>query len=368
MNIRFFPSLQLLAEVRIALRFLYELQFHIVRTDFKGVIGGMERFYSERVYQRVRLIHLPNPIRKRIAGIIRAMATEVAKWYDCHRNLLPPAKNDYGKRICWYSHGAIDYFTTARAFLQDGNLNRRQRFVLSCKYYLEDVVETLWEDMSEDDLMFITRKTGLTSDLRFWMDALQSGTALDWTQITHEAETGNHYRTNYPSNFFSGNYLGLPYYFSRLRSVNARFRCLYLAIENYSIRPFYLYLCLAQIQDYEVDDMFNRFPEKHRCRVIESFLYWPLQGILLSIIERFRSRISNEIYLHLFEFILYERFERTVLDYQYVSLVKQLWAPLSEETKSFVRKDRLFPCITYILNSADQDLIPHNLIELLRCR
>ncbi|GFY46099.1 uncharacterized protein TNIN_3461 [Trichonephila inaurata madagascariensis] len=329
MNIRFFPSLQQLAEVRIALRFLYEFQFRIVLTDFQGVIGG----------------------------IIRAMGTEVAKWYDCHKDLLPPANNDYGKKICWYSHGAIDYFATARAFLQDDNLNRRQRFILSCKYYLEYNVETLWEDVSDDDLMFIMR------NIRFWMDVLQWSTALDWTQITYEAETGNCYRTNYPSNFLR-NCLWLPYYFSRLRSVKARFRCLYLAIENYSIRPFYLYLCLAQIQDYEIDDMFNRFPEKYRCRVFESFLYWPLQGIFLSIIERFRSRISNEIYLYLFKFILCERFKRTVLDYQYVSLVKQLWAPLSEETKSFVRKDRLFIFISYILGSADKDPIPYNLIEL----
>ncbi|GFY47127.1 uncharacterized protein TNIN_474021 [Trichonephila inaurata madagascariensis] len=368
MNIRFFPSLQLLATVRIALRFIHEFHFHIVRTDFKGVTGDRERFYNVSIRHKVRLIHLPNLIRKNISGIVRAMATEVAKWYDSHRDLLPPASIDNWKRICWYSHGTIDYFATARAFLQDENLNRRQRFVLSCKYYLEDDVEALWEDMSEDDLMFIKRHTEWTSDLRFWMDALQSNTTLDWTQITHEAETGNYYRTNYPSNFFCGNYLGLPYYFPRLRSVRARFRCLYLATGNYSIRPFYLYLCLAQMQDYEVDGMFKRFPEKHRYQVIESFLYWPLQGIFLSIIERFRHRISNEIYLDLFKFILCERFERELLDHQYVSLVKQLWAPLSEETRSFVRKDRLYPCIAYIINSSDQDPIPNNLIELFKCR
>ncbi|GFV39953.1 uncharacterized protein TNCV_435681 [Trichonephila clavipes] len=172
MNIIFFPSLQLLATVRIALRFLHEFHFHVVRADFKGVTGDMERFYNENMHHRVRLIHLPNPIRRNIAGIVQAMATEVAKWYDSHRDLLPPTNKDYEKRICWYSHGTIDYFGTARAFLQDENLNRRQRFVLSCKYYLKDV-EALWEDMSEDDLMFITRHTGLTSDLIFWMDALQ---------------------------------------------------------------------------------------------------------------------------------------------------------------------------------------------------
>ncbi|GFQ67068.1 uncharacterized protein TNCT_548181 [Trichonephila clavata] len=190
MNIRFFPSLPQLAEVRIARKFLYEFQFHIVLTGLKGVIGGMERFYTESLHRRVRLINLPNPIRKSIVTVVRAMATEVANWYDSNRDLLPPVRDYYGRRICWYSHGSIDYLATARAFLQDENLNSTQRFVLSCKYYLEDDVKTLWEDIYKADLMFIMRNIELTIDLRFWMDALESSTALDWTKITREAEIG----------------------------------------------------------------------------------------------------------------------------------------------------------------------------------
>ncbi|GFQ92211.1 uncharacterized protein TNCT_211 [Trichonephila clavata] len=199
MNIIFCPSLQLLAQVRIALKLLYKFQFQIVRTDFQGAFGGMGRFYRESIHRMVRLIRAPDFIRRSIAGIVLALATEVAKWYDCHKDLLPLANIDNWSKICWYSHGTIDFFATAQAFLQDDNLNPRQRFVLSCKYYLEDYVQMLWNDLPEDDLMFIMSNTGLTCDLRFWLDALQSSNTLDWTQITRKVESGNYiyYLTNY---------------------------------------------------------------------------------------------------------------------------------------------------------------------------
>ncbi|GFQ92208.1 uncharacterized protein TNCT_201 [Trichonephila clavata] len=122
------------------------------------------------------------------------------------------------------------------------------------------------------------------------------------------------------------------------------------------------------MQDNEVDNMFDRFPENHRYRVVEYFLNWPLQGIFLDFIERFQNRISNETYLDLFKFILYERIEKELLDHQYVPLVKQFWSSLSEETKSFLMQDRHYQCIAYILNSDDKDPIPNNLIDFFRCR
>ncbi|GFY51057.1 uncharacterized protein TNIN_22 [Trichonephila inaurata madagascariensis] len=269
------------------------------------------------------------------------MVIEVEQWYNCHWDFLPDADFNYLGRICWYSHGTIDYLATARVLLQDVNLNHRQRFILSYKYCLQDE-QRQPEEMFADDLTYVSRIAGLTTTLRSWMDELRSNNPLNWKQITHEAEFGRYYRSK-KIQVFSGNYLGLLYYFKKLRSPEVRYRCLYLALEKNSIRPFYLYLCLARLPDYELDALFNRFSERNRYLIIRSFLHWPLQCIFPSIVERFRNRISDQIYLDLFKFILFEIFERELLDYEYVSLVKQLWAPLSENTKRFVRENGLYP-------------------------
>ncbi|GFX02496.1 uncharacterized protein TNCV_194741 [Trichonephila clavipes] len=365
MSVRFHPSLQQVAKVRIALKFLYEYKFKVVCANFLGDRGKKEHFYSECILRRVHLLSLPDAVERNIASIVRALAMEVAEWYKIHKDLLPDADLDYWGTICWYSHGTIDYLATARAFLLDKHLNRRQRFVLSCQYYLEDDVHALWRQMTAFDLNCIAGSTGLTGNFRYWMEALHSNTKLNWMRISREASIVNYYcRTGFPKHFFSGNLLGLIHYFPKLRLAEARFRCLYRAILKESIRPFYLYLCLAEMSDHEVDAMFDRFPEGHRYQLFVSFLHWPLQSIFLNIIERFRHRISNPMYIDLFEFILFDKFERGLFDYEYVSLVKQLWAPLPESTKSYLRKSRFIPCIEHIMNLGDQDPIPTNLIKL----
>ncbi|GFQ89845.1 uncharacterized protein TNCT_167471 [Trichonephila clavata] len=362
MKIRFRPSLQLLAKTRIALRFLLKIDCRIVCTNFPGALGGMESIYVAYMHQCEHCLPLEVTIKRNIASIIRALATEVTRWYDCHRNLLPDASLDYWKMICWYSHGTIDYFATARALLQNENLNRRQRYILICKYCLEGE-QRLSEELTADDLIFISINAGLTKDLRTWMEALRSNTTLNWKQITDQVDTGN-YHTKNPRNIFSVDYLGLLYYFPKLTNAEVRYRCLYLAILHGSIRPFYLYLCFARLPDYEVDDLFNRFPLRHRYLVIENFLQWPLQCMFLSIIERFRRRIWNQIYLDLFKFILFERFERGQLEYEYLSLLKQFWAQLSENSRGLIMDDRLYARIAYVMKFNDQYNITPNLIEL----
>ncbi|GFX02480.1 uncharacterized protein TNCV_194581 [Trichonephila clavipes] len=261
MNIRFRPSLQLLAKVRIALKLLLRLDFRIVLADLLREHGGMESFYKECIHQNGPGLSLEFTVERNIVSVVRTMVTEIVEWCDCHGDFLPDAGFGNWGIICWYSHGTIDYLATARALLQDENLNRRQRFILIYKYCLQDE-QTQSEEMFADDLTYVSRIAGLSTTLRSWMDALRSNNPVSWKQITHEVEFGRYYRSKKIQ--FSENYLGLLHYFKKLTNPEARYRCLYLALGNDSIRPFYLYMCLAGLPDYEVDAMFNRFSERKR--------------------------------------------------------------------------------------------------------
>ncbi|GFQ89846.1 uncharacterized protein TNCT_167481 [Trichonephila clavata] len=98
MSIKFRPSLQQLANVRIALRFLYEFKFKAVCQGYQGLQEERkrrEKFYGEFVLKRVHLLDLPNILKRTISGIVRALATEVREWYKCNKDFLPDAHVDY---------------------------------------------------------------------------------------------------------------------------------------------------------------------------------------------------------------------------------------------------------------------------------
>ncbi|GFW90714.1 uncharacterized protein TNCV_2417111 [Trichonephila clavipes] len=345
MNTRFWPSLELVAQVKFALGILCNFEFRTFHADFLDADEHIEQQCYTCIYQMLSTFCLPNKTRARIIDIIRILAAEIKIWCGCHKELLLVAELNYWNRIRWYSHGTIDYFETARTLFQDENLGLKHRFELGCKYYFESDVHMLWKNMSRDDRVFLWKNIKMTNCMRFWMHALRTDGTLDWSQISLDASTGYLIRRYSARSFFFGNYLGLLYYFRKLENPEARFQYLSLAILSRSIKPFYLYLCLILMEDCELDSMFIRLTDFQRYILFESFLRWPLQDMFSDIIQRFQNNVSSFVYLELFKFILCEKIEREWLDIEYISLVKNLWTSLPENIKSVVEQDCFYPCL-----------------------
>ncbi|GFT60619.1 uncharacterized protein NPIL_405651 [Nephila pilipes] len=339
MNIRFWPSLQLIANVKIALVILRNFCTYIFSEEGCIELQCMNQILSS--------LHLPNVMKKRTKGVIRALCNEVENWWDCHEEYLLEADRDYWNRIRWYSHGTINKFETARAFIADENINIRQRFYLAYAYYLEEDAWILWEKMTDYDVFIL--KYYLTSrNVRPWLHSILLRVPLNWSIISQAALSENFHEFDSCDLFYT-NPLGLSHAFPKLENPEARFQSISLTIKSEKIHRFDLFLCLTQMDDSELDCAFHRLMEKEKYAVILSFLYWPLQCIFKDIIERFRNNLSHSFYIELFTFILREKLESGCLDHDYVDLVKELWGPIPSNFKSKIKGNQIFQHLKPIL-------------------
>ncbi|GFT72737.1 uncharacterized protein NPIL_347521 [Nephila pilipes] len=348
---RFWPSLQLIAHVRIARGLLRNFEFNYIFPDFLFESGSIAFQY---MHETVSSLHLQNDLENRTLGVLEALGKEMVRWCSCHCVFLMDASPDYWNRIQWYSHGIINKLETARAFIRDGNISIGQRFNLACAYYLEADVRTLFENMSSGYRQyFLTRRLECRSRT-FWLDALRTCTPLNWSQICHAVHFDS-FSVHDTRNFFHRNFLGLLQLFPNLENPEARFRSIIIFLESEELHPFELYLCLSKTEDYQLDNMFNRLSMEQRLIVCKSFLHLPLQGLFLDILERLSKNMPAIFYLELFLFILYKNFERNLFDYDYVDLMKNIWASIPNHAKTEIERNAIYVHLRHILPNSTID-------------
>ncbi|GFT94143.1 hypothetical protein NPIL_227071 [Nephila pilipes] len=90
--------------------------------------------------------------------------------------------------------------------------------------------------------------------MRHWLRALENRSALDWEQITLDARDVK---------FFKTSEKGIPYFLTRLKDREIRYRCIvfWLDIVTGILSPLDLYFCLHQLNADELIDMFTRLPK-----------------------------------------------------------------------------------------------------------
>ncbi|GFU03302.1 uncharacterized protein NPIL_237771 [Nephila pilipes] len=347
---RFWPFLQLMAQVGVAKGILRNFEFRNVLPDFLCEDGFTDLL---SLHQILSSLHLPHDIKNCTMGIIEALGKEISNWCYCHCVFFIDADLDYWHRIQWYSHGTINRLETARAFIRDENISIGHRFNLACAYYLEADVRTLFQNMSLSyRKYFSVRKVEYRSRM-FWLDALQTNTSFNWLEISLAVLTDN-FSIHNSCNFFHKNCLGLLHAFPKLVNTKARIRSILSSLGSKELHAFDLYLCLSKMEDRHLDNLFDRLSTEQQISVCMSFLHWPLQGLFLDVLELIRRNLTEDFYLELFGIILYENFNTKWFDYDYVDLVKQIWSSLSDYIKSRIGQNRIFPCLKQVLNHDEQ--------------
>ncbi|GFT36067.1 uncharacterized protein NPIL_632411 [Nephila pilipes] len=132
MKIRFWPSLQLIAQIKIALGILSNLEFENNFADFMRGVGLIDLQY---MHQLLSLLNLETVLKNRTMGIIEVLVKDIANWCSCHRPFLIEGNLDYWNILQWYSHGTINRLETARALIKDKNIKIEHRFDLACLLY-----------------------------------------------------------------------------------------------------------------------------------------------------------------------------------------------------------------------------------------
>ncbi|GFS57988.1 uncharacterized protein NPIL_632421 [Nephila pilipes] len=346
MKLRFWPPLQLIAQVRIARGILCNLEFENNFPDFMQGVGLIDLEY---MHQILSSLNLETVLKNSTMGVIEVLVKEIANWCSCHRSFLIEDNLDYWNILQWYSHGTINRLETARALIQDKNINIGQRFNLACAYYMEADVRRLWKNMSPGYRHFFTL-TKLNSEFRmFWINALQTNTPLDWNAISLSLMSNNIFKDN-SSSFFYIDFLGVLQLIPKLEDSNTRFMTIVDSIGKIELHPFDFYLCLSQMEDHQLHLMFNCLLMDERLCVCKSFLHWPLQVLFLDVLAQLSRSMSEVFYIELFQIILNEKFNTEWFDYNYVDLVKKIWSSLSDYIKCKVKQGRIFPCLKRVLD------------------
>ncbi|GFS68005.1 uncharacterized protein NPIL_193581 [Nephila pilipes] len=343
---RFWPSLQLLTQVRVSKRLSRNFEFRNVLPDFLSEDGFTDLL---SLHQILSSLHLPYEITNRIMGIIEALGKEISNWCYCHCVFFIDADLDYWDRIQWYSHGNINCLETARAFIREENINIGQRFNLACAYYLEADVRTLFQNMSASYRKYFSMMKYQFKSRSFWLDALQTSTSLNWSEISLAVVFDDFSFHDFGS-VFHRNCLGLLELFPKLVHPEARLRSILNSLGSGELHAFDLYLCLSKTEDPHLNNFFTRLSTEQLLNICLSFLHWPLQSLFLDILGHFGRNMSVEFYLGLFKILLYEKFNAEWFDYDYVYLVKQIWSSLSHYIKSEIERDAIFPILKQVLN------------------
>ncbi|GFT86546.1 uncharacterized protein NPIL_529441 [Nephila pilipes] len=199
---------------------------------------------------------------------------------------------------------------------------------------------------------FVTRKYEYKSRT-FWLDALQTNEPLDWSQISGAINIDD-FSEHDTRNYFHRNDLGLLQLLPNLENPGTRFQSILISIGNEAFHPFDLYLCLSQLEDHQLDNLFDLLSTEQCVSVCRSFLHWPLQGLFLEIFEHLRTNMSTLFYIKLFVFFLCEKCNTKWSDYDYEDLVKRIWSSLPHDTKSFTRRSGIFPFLKKVLDNEGQ--------------
>ncbi|GFS68001.1 uncharacterized protein NPIL_193571 [Nephila pilipes] len=359
MIIRFWPSLQQIAQVRIARGILSNFEFTNVIPDS---LFEDELIVLQYMHRILSSLDLPNVLKNRTMGIIEALSKEIKIWCAGHCVFLIDANLDYWDRIQWYSHGNINRLETARAFIQDENINIRERFNLACAYYLEDV-RTMWENMSTLYRKYFIARCISYRRSRLWLfPVVLQNSPLDWSRISDiiRLETVSIYDSRH---FFFKSDLGLLQVFPKLENAEARFRSILYFIRVRKLHAFDLYLCFSKMEEWELDHMFNRLSTEERLIAFISFLRWPLQGLFFDILKRFGNFISGDLFLGLFKYILRKKFKTDWFDHYYVDLLKDMWTSISAEIQSQIQQDAIFPYLKEVLDNDGKQPIPIHFIR-----
>ncbi|GFQ66924.1 uncharacterized protein TNCT_131721 [Trichonephila clavata] len=195
----------------------------------------------------------------------------------------------------WYSHGVIDRFETAEVLVRKESIEIQDRFVLACKYYLEDQEDKSQNKDITDSIQMYHNRTEIETfyenylGLRCYFKKL--GPQARYRCLSYSLLVGEMHHFDlylYFSELTFDEAKDLFRHLSasrRLRDYGvilrklgpqARYRCLSYSLLVGEMHHFDLYLCFSELTIEEVQDLFRHLSASKHLRVMELFLRWPL--------------------------------------------------------------------------------------------
>lgn len=329
MNVKFWPSLQLIVMVRIAQEIVHILGINLNKVKHQDYSYNPEG--GVRLETFFNIFSIPRRLVLKLYGIAKTLCLEIKNWYLSHKDIVLSTDIDLSNEIRWYSYGIIDRFGTAKILIQNENISMVLRFFLACKYFFDDHVHTLWDNLPKLSKLYVVRQRSLASN-RFWINHVNARETTDSTLMFRGA-TGTEY--------FNENYLGIRHYFKEL-TPEAKYQCISYGLREGNIHHFDLYLCFSEMNIDEVKNLIHRLSATNRLNMMECFLSWPLQCIFGKMLDQIWDFIPRYCFRNIFHFILRKRVEENWYDIDYVQLVKEIWTLSPLSYKNSLKRDRIY--------------------------
>lgn len=349
----FWPSLQHIAYSRVAKEILYSFDLEHLKNESMDE-GFIRTEHIEQIEEKVSTFVLPSfdttfsrlslaptrpkekkdmilpiEVQKKLTGVVMALFLEVKNWFISHTFILFANNLDLRNRLVWFPFGIIDCFQTARNYVQDDDWNIEERLHLACKYYFEDDVQMLWTCMSFEERFSFQRRHRRIRIIELWLHVLSRNEPLDWEQISR----------NEMHNFFSDNFLGMRYYFTKLRAPNGRYMCIFCSLGHRCAHHFDLYSCVSLINNDELHEIFTRLPSSELFRFFKCFLQWPFQNIFTDVVNNFQQHFNGDVFHDLVTFISINKVLMGWKDHQYVALLDHIWNLMADKYEDYVKND-----------------------------
>ncbi|GFY67013.1 uncharacterized protein TNIN_250721 [Trichonephila inaurata madagascariensis] len=339
MILDFWPTLEVIAYARLSQAILYTFNLEFLKRRFMLYLN-VHPAYSKAIEEKVNRRIIPTVVRKKLVAVVTSLGWEMYHWFDCHGHFFQNNNLDLRNKLHWFSFGIIDRQQTARNFIQDVNLNIRERFHLALRYCLEEEVHSLWTNMSPDNRFQETNRLVRTGTIEMWYRTLHENVPIDWEEI----------EINGNRNCF-GSYLGLRGYFAKLRGSKSRYLCFYFALKSRLVHHFDLCSCIYQLNAHdEFNAVLTRLSDLEISESFKIFLHWPFQNRFLDVVTNFQGHINGHIFYELVYFILFQKLEGWQ-DYPYEKLFEGIWN-LFPNYEDHVKNDAaLYACAEYVLDN-----------------
>ncbi|GFR14970.1 uncharacterized protein TNCT_227241 [Trichonephila clavata] len=366
MTIKFWPSLQHIACVRIAQGILYTFDLEHLK---RSLLGGLQNTeYIEPITKKIfeivlpaycatfsrstaarksseeaKFVHLPPQIKRQLGGVIFSLGLEIKLWYECHRFIERNYNLDLRNKLSWFSFGVIDRLETARNFTQDEDFYIGHRFHLACKYCFDDDVQMLWRNMSMSDRINAMKLIPRTRSIDLYLKTLHGKISRNWTEISR----------NERRSFFLGNSIGIRSYFTKLRGPKLKYLCICFAFGSGMAHQYDIYSCISLLKDAELNDMLTRMSTTELCELFKNFLRWPFQTMFLDIVNDFQRYIDKDIFYCVVQFILNYKLGMGFEDHMYIKNFERFWNLFSSKYEDGFKKEvALYALAEYVLESS----------------
>ncbi|GFT41955.1 uncharacterized protein NPIL_697341 [Nephila pilipes] len=338
LNLNFVPTLQHMALAKVAIAIYSDREVQAFERSLNVSFCFMpDEMWMDFINKKVSSLVSVVVLQQRVSNLIRAISYEVYKWR--HEHFKP--KSNYLvflRDICWTSLGTIDRLKTALRLLQSENIEVRNRFVLACLYCVEESIEFFWHQMNREQRRQFP-KYNSSSLVRFYTAKLKKGTEIRWSKFISVPQPRIKREVAWSVQDIS---IGLRYFFTRLSSKEKQ-RCLAKAI-NQLVYPgdIRFYLCNVNW------DELTRFFQVFYLELITYFLHWPLQSLFLDVLRRLWQFFTEESFANLVHCILQRILRNGWRDYDYVSLVQNIWSMCSDDEKERFMKHSLYKAFSVV--------------------